>query len=127
MALNLNFQRIPCSSLEKETALQRKAPVARSVNILDLTLLVLEVGNQSNNTTPHNSSLPLHPGIVSEVERSGLLAVHSLLRELDPNQERLGLTRVPTYTGDYRWLCGKHYREWEPRIPDKIEPGAKTE
>jgi internalin A len=63
----------------------------------------------------------LRPGILSEVERSGLLAMHALLRELDPNQERLGLTRVPTYTGDYRWLCGKHYREWEPRIPDKIE------
>jgi internalin A len=63
----------------------------------------------------------LRPGILSEVERSGLLAMHALLRELDPNQERLGLTRVPTYTGDYRWLCRKHYREWEPRIPDKIE------
>ncbi len=67
----------------------------------------------------------LRPGIISEVERSGLLAVHNLLRELDPNHERLGLTRVPTYTGDYRWLCGKHYGEWEPRIPDKIEAGAK--
>jgi internalin A len=63
----------------------------------------------------------VHLGIISEVERSGLLAVHALLRELDPNQEKLGLNRVPTYTGDYRWLCGKHYREWEPRIPDKIE------
>jgi hypothetical protein len=28
---------------------------------------------------------------------------------------------VATYTGDYRWLCHKHYRAWEPRIPDKIE------
>ena len=51
--------------------------------------------------------------------------MHALLRELDPNQERLGLTRVPTYTGDFRWLCGKHYREWEPKIPDEIEsPGG---
>jgi hypothetical protein len=35
------------------------------------------------------------------------------------------ITRVPTYTGDFRWLCGKHYREWEPKIPDEIEsPGG---
>jgi internalin A len=63
----------------------------------------------------------LRPDILSEAERSGLLAMHALLRELDPNQEKLGLTRVATYTGDYRWLCHKHYRAWEPRIPDKIE------
>ncbi len=63
----------------------------------------------------------LRPGLLTEVERSGMLAMHALLRELDPNQQNLGLIRVPTYTGDYRWLCRKHYREWEPKIPDKIE------
>jgi hypothetical protein len=47
--------------------------------------------------------------------------MHALLRELDPHHEKLGLTRVPTYTGDYRWLCRAHYRDWEPRIPDSME------
>jgi hypothetical protein len=74
---------------------------------------------------PQELEIPERPdlrsGILSEVERPGLLAMHALLRELDPNQKRLGLTRVPTYTGDFRWLCGKHYREWEPKIPDEIE------
>jgi internalin A len=60
-------------------------------------------------------------GPLSEAERSGMLALHSLLRELDPNQERLGLTRIPTYTGDYLWLCQKHYQESQSKIPDKIE------
>jgi hypothetical protein len=60
------------------------------------------------------------PGILSEAERAGLLAMHALLRELDPNQENLGLTRVPTYTGDYRWLCRAHYEAWESKIPDEI-------
>jgi hypothetical protein len=59
--------------------------------------------------------------MLEEAERSGILALHSMLRELDPNQERLGLHRVPTYTGDYRWLCKDHYEAWQPRIPDKIE------
>ena len=36
-------------------------------------------------------------------------------------QARLGLTRVPTYTGDYRWLCRTHYEQSQPKIPDKIE------
>jgi internalin A len=63
---------------------------------------------------------PLREGVLTEVERSGVLALHALLRELDPAQEKLGLKRVPTYTGDYRWLCQKHYEQAQPKIPDKI-------
>lgn len=61
------------------------------------------------------------PGkILSEAERSGILALHSLLRELDPNHERLGLHRVPTYTGEYRWLCKQHFEAGQSKIPDMI-------
>lgn len=63
----------------------------------------------------------LHQGIVTEGERYGLLALHSLLRTLDPHQERLGLTIVPTYTGEYRWLCQQHYVASQSKIPDSIE------
>ncbi|HNK63956.1 MAG TPA: COR domain-containing protein, partial [Anaerolineales bacterium] len=62
----------------------------------------------------------LQRGMVSEPERSGILALHRLLNELDPNQENLGLHRVATYTGDYRWLCKRHYDAYQPNIPDKI-------
>jgi hypothetical protein len=65
--------------------------------------------------------LESRPGILSEPERAGLLTLHALLRDLDPNQEKLGLRRVPTYTGDYRWLCDTHYEAWRSKIPDKIE------
>ncbi|MCI0610691.1 MAG: ADP-ribosylation factor-like protein, partial [Anaerolineae bacterium] len=61
-------------------------------------------------------------GIVSEPERSGILALHRLLNELDPIQDRLGLHRVTTFTGDYRWLCKYHYDAWQPNIPDVIQP-----
>ena len=54
-------------------------------------------------------------------ERAGLLALHSMLKELDPQQERIGLHRISTYTGDYRWLCKEHYEAWQPKIPDVIE------
>jgi internalin A len=60
-------------------------------------------------------------GVLSEVERSGVLALHALLRELDPNHEKLGLWRIPTYTGNYLWLCKRHYEQAQPKIPDKIE------
>lgn len=62
------------------------------------------------------------PGkIISESERSGILALHGFLKEEDPTQERIGLHRVMTKTGDYRWLCKGHYEAWQPNIPDVIE------
>jgi hypothetical protein len=59
-------------------------------------------------------------GGLDEVNRSGVLALHALLRELDPNHAKLGLKRMPTYTGDFVWLCQKHYDAAQPKIPDKI-------
>lgn len=56
---------------------------------------------------------------LSDAERSGILALHSMLREVDPHHERLGLKRVATYTGDYLWLCQKHYEQWQPKIAAK--------
>ncbi|MDI6768214.1 MAG: COR domain-containing protein [Anaerolineales bacterium] len=63
----------------------------------------------------------LQRGLVSEPERSGILALHRLLHEIDPTQDRIGLHRVATYTGDYRWLCDHHYAAWQPNIPDTIK------
>ena len=63
----------------------------------------------------------LRESVLSETERSGLLALHAFLRKVDPNHERLGLIRVPTYTGDFLWLCPTHYLQIQPQIPDKIE------
>lgn len=62
----------------------------------------------------------LREGALSDAQRSGVLALHSVLREQDPNQERLGLRRLPTYTGDFLWLCQRHYEERQPKIPDQI-------
>jgi hypothetical protein len=31
------------------------------------------------------------------------------------------LKRIPTYTGDYLWLCEKHYEQSQSKIPDRIE------
>ena len=59
-------------------------------------------------------------GLLSDEERSGLLALHAFLRKEDPTHQRLGLTRVPTYTGDYRWLCRTHYEAAQPRFPDAL-------
>jgi hypothetical protein len=65
----------------------------------------------------------LSPGkMLSEPERSGILALHRVLNELDPTHAKLGLHRVTTYTGDYRWLCKYHYDAWQPNIPDVITP-----
>jgi hypothetical protein len=58
--------------------------------------------------------------MLTEAERSGILALHALLEDLDPFQENLGLKRVPTSTGDYRWLCPHHYELTQSKIPDRI-------
>ena len=64
----------------------------------------------------------LKDGVLTEPERSGILALHSFLREVDPNQERIGLYRIPTYTGDFTWVCRKHYDLMQSKIPDVIHP-----
>lgn len=62
----------------------------------------------------------LGEGTLTEPERSGVRALHSFLREKDPNQQDLGLVRVPTYTGDYVWLCRQHYEAQLSKIPDSF-------
>jgi GTPase SAR1 family protein len=70
-----------------------------------------------------NPDRGMSPGkMLSEPERSGILALHRFLNEVDPTQAKLGLHRVATYTGDYRWLCDHHYDAWQPNIPDVILP-----
>ncbi|MFP4122410.1 MAG: leucine-rich repeat domain-containing protein [Coleofasciculus sp.] len=56
-------------------------------------------------------------GLLSHAERSGILALHSFLHEEDPHHQRLGLKRLPTYTGDYLWLCEKHYQNRQSKMP----------
>jgi internalin A len=73
-----------------------------------------------------SDSSRLRQGVLSEEERSGLLALHAILRDKDPHQEKLGLLRVPTYTGDYQWLCRKHYDESQSKIPDKIPDESRA-
>jgi hypothetical protein len=63
---------------------------------------------------------PPQRDMLNEVERSGILALHRFLNEVDPTGAKLGLHRVATYTGDYRWLCKKHYDAYQPNIPDVI-------
>jgi hypothetical protein len=63
----------------------------------------------------------LKEGVLTESERSGVLALHSFLREVDSNQERIGLYRIPTYTGDFTWVCRKHYDLMQSKIPDVIK------
>jgi hypothetical protein len=69
-----------------------------------------------------SSGHDMTPGkMLSEVERSGILALHRFLNEVDLTQAKLGLHKVATYTGDYRWLCKHHYDAWQPNIPDVIQ------
>jgi hypothetical protein len=85
---------------------------------LDLTKAILD--KLPTIKTEHRSAT--QSDMFSEPERSGILALHRLLNELDSTHAKLGLHRVTTYTGDFRWLCNYHYDAWQPNIPDVIQP-----
>lgn len=78
----------------------------------ELTDSLLE-GNLAIAATSH-----LPSGCLSEAERSGILALHSFLRDRDPHQQNLGLTRIVTASGEYRWLCQTHFQAQQPKIPE---------
>lgn len=60
-------------------------------------------------------------GAISVIERSGILALHALIKEIDPLHKKIGLHRFPTYTGGYLWLCDEHYDQYRAKIPEKFE------
>ena len=42
---------------------------------------------------------------------------HDLLEAEAKGRRWGGLRRVPTKTGDYLWVCPKHYAEFDPALP----------
>lgn len=91
-----------------------------ALNLTDHLDLMKEVTGNLDTELMIKDPAHLQQGVLSDIERSGLLALHALLRELDPQQAKMGLHRVPTYTGDFLWLCTTHYNLSQPRIPDVI-------
>ncbi len=55
--------------------------------------------------------------LITQAEGAALREFHSLLLELDERRTWGGLKRVLTPTGDFLWLCPRHFREFEPDLP----------
>lgn len=71
------------------------------------------VGDQSNH------ELPSDHGLRVTAEGAGLRQLQALLKELDKSHDWGGLRCTLTPTGDYLWLCPKHYHEYDPGLPDR--------
>jgi hypothetical protein len=97
------------------------APKVESWQIKDSLDLAKEGTDKLLHDIETSASARVRQGVLSEAERSGVLALHAQLRELDPLHQRLGLRRVATHTGDYLWLCQTHYEQSQPKIPDRID------
>jgi hypothetical protein len=87
------------------------------------------VGGELLKGEPDVRSGPEDPNrLVTEAEGAGLRELHGLLRELDRKKRWGRLRRVQTPTGDYLWLCPKHYPEYDPGLvvipPEKLEDEA---
>ncbi|HJN17616.1 MAG TPA: hypothetical protein QGH10_19075 [Armatimonadota bacterium] len=57
----------------------------------------------------------------TQAERSGIRALHALIKEKDPTHAKLGLRPAVTPAHDIVWLCDTHYKMQESKIPDVIE------
>lgn len=97
------------------------AKTIENLNLADHLELMKEATKTVEGELTIRDPQRLQQGVLSENERSGLLALHAMLREVDPQQSKMGLHRVPTYTGDFLWLCATHYNLSQPRIPDVID------
>ena len=77
---------------------------------------------QDSFTLTSRATPPGRPGdrVLSELERSRILAIHSILRDKDPDRQRLNPIRMPIHTGDYLRLSPRHREIFQPSIPDKI-------
>ena len=56
-------------------------------------------------------------GRMTRAEGAGLRAFRSLLFDLDPTQAWGGLRRKLTPSGDYVWVCERHYQLYDPGLP----------
>ncbi|WP_405852342.1 hypothetical protein OG361_06430 [Streptomyces sp. NBC_00090] len=58
---------------------------------------------------------------LSAAEGAALRSFREFLFELDGSRHFAGLQRLLTPTGEYQWLCPRHFAKYEPSIP-KIYP-----
>jgi hypothetical protein len=56
-------------------------------------------------------------GFSKRPEGAGLREFHDLLKAEVKGRAWGGLRHVPTKTGDFLWLCPKHYAEFDPDLP----------
>jgi Leucine-rich repeat (LRR) protein len=54
---------------------------------------------------------------LTAAEGAGLRALRELLMKEDPTRAFGGLNRRLTMSGDYVWICEKHYSEYDPGLP----------
>ena len=64
-----------------------------------------------------SSAEDIQLGQVSRAEGAGLRVFRSLLYELDPTRKWGGLRRRLTPSGDYVWVCDRHYHLYDPGLP----------
>ena len=57
-------------------------------------------------------------GFFKRPEGAELREFHDLLKAEVKGRTWGGLRRVGTKTGDYLWLCPKHYAEFDPALPE---------
>jgi GTPase SAR1 family protein len=58
---------------------------------------------------------------LTSAEGAGLRALRSLLFEKDRSKSFGGLRRVQDPSGDFVWICPKHYPEYDPGLPELPE------
>ncbi len=79
----------------------------KKVAMSDLRDFITELGFDDVRSLLQSGNLVFQGGARSGADLERMLEVAA--------QERLGLTRLPTYTWNYLWLCHAHYELSQPK------------
>jgi GTPase SAR1 family protein len=93
-----------------EALLKQVGPALDGMEKVTRTLL------QGKLETPEKRQ-PFSNEQLRHVEGADFRQFHAILTKLDPGSKWGGLRRVITETGEYAWLCEKHYHQYEPGLP----------
>jgi len=58
-----------------------------------------------------------NPDGLTPAQGAGLRMLRAVVLELDPHRSFGDLRRVSTPSGDFLWICSRHYREYDPGLP----------
>ena len=84
------------------------------------SLLTINQNVAATTSRSMDSETELTPGLAQSFEGENLRAFHRFLQQLDEDRHPKfgGLLKTEDETGTCLWLCPKHFKEYNPDLPE---------